>query len=156
LNTALVTGAIDHITAVAMALKREGFEAFAWEGPRPGAADGLLPGSVDCYVQLPLAPASPPAVDTQPVGVGTLVHGVDTVARVSPLLAPDAIVMLVTAEPGWDRASRRVLHVIAEAVVAKQVGNGARVVVVDNGEASAIAASQNHCPFMVKLCRFVA
>jgi hypothetical protein len=141
LNTALVTGAIDHINAVAMALKREGFEAFAWEGPRPGEADGLLPGSVDCYVQLPLAPASPPAVDAQPVGVGTLVHGVDTVARVSPLLAPDAIVMLVTAEPGWDRASRRVLHVIAEAVVAKQVGNGARVVVVDNGEAGAIAAA---------------
>jgi hypothetical protein len=141
LNTALVTGAIDHSHAVAMALKREGFDAFAWEGPRPGEADGLLPGSVNCYVQLAPASASRPAAGAQPVGVGTLVHGVDTVARVSPLLAPDAIVVLVTGEPGWDRASRRVLHAIAEAVVAKQVGSGARVIVVDNAEATAIAAA---------------
>jgi hypothetical protein len=69
------------------------------------------------------------------------VYGLDTVARVSPLLAPDATVVLVAGEPGWDRASRRILHALAEAVVGKQVGSGVRVVMVDTGEVGAIAAA---------------
>jgi len=130
LNTALVTGTIDHIHTVATALKSEGFEVIAWEGTTPGAADGLPPGSADCYVQL--APA---------VGMGTFAPRIDTVARVAPLLAPDAAVVLVAAEPGWDTAGRHALQALAGVAVAKQVGHGVRVAVLDSVDAGDIAAA---------------
>jgi hypothetical protein len=138
LNTAIVTGAIDHTEAVAMALKREGFEALAWEAP--GAAEGLPPGSVGCYVQLAPDTASSPVAEVQSVG-GSLAQRIDTVARLSALLAPDAAVVLVASELGWDPAALHALRALAAAVVAKRVGSGARVSVVDSGDAGAIAAA---------------
>jgi hypothetical protein len=139
LSTALVTGAIERIHGVAMALKREGFNALAWEGPTPGAADGLPRRSVDCYVQL--AGSFAPARSAQGAEGATLIHRVDTVASLSPLLALDAAVLLVADERGWDPARRRTLHVLAGAAVAERVGSDARVVVVDSGEAGEIAAA---------------
>jgi hypothetical protein len=141
LSTALVTGTIDRIHDVAMALKREGFDALAWEGPTPGATDGLPPRSVDCYVQLAPGRMSRSASDGEAVGAGTLMHRVDTVASLSPLLAPDAAVVLVSDERGWDPAGRRALHALVRAAVAERVGCGVRVAVVDSGEAWDIAAA---------------
>jgi hypothetical protein len=139
LSTALVTGTLERIHAVTMALKREGFDALAWEGPTPGAADGLPSRSVDCYVQL--AGGCAPWRSAQGAGGATLSHRVDTVARLSPLLALDAAVVLVADESGWDAAHLRTLHVLAGAAVAEHVGSNARVVVVDDGEAGEIAAA---------------
>lgn len=141
MNTALVTGTIDHIHAVAIALKRAGFEALAWEEPSFGAADAIPPGSVGCYVQLPPAPVLQSARGAEPGGVGVLVQRVDAVARVSPLLASDSAVVLVADDHGWDPSRRRVLHALAGAAVAERVGFGVRVAVVDAAEAGDIAAA---------------
>src|SRR5205807_4809896 len=111
LSTALVTGAIERIHAVAMALKREGFDALAWEGPTPGAADGLPRRSVACYVQL--AGGLVPWRSALGAEGTILIHRVDTVASLSPLLALDATVVLVADERGWDPARRPRLHGLA-------------------------------------------
>ncbi|MGH8975741.1 MAG: hypothetical protein ACRD0C_21355, partial [Acidimicrobiia bacterium] len=51
--TALVTGAPEWVPHVAVALKSEGFDIVA-----AGEEAPLVPGSLDCYVQLPgAAPA---------------------------------------------------------------------------------------------------
>lgn len=144
MNTALVTGSIDHVHTVALALKDEGFDALAWEGPPPGAAAGLPPGSVDCYVQLPPVTLSPPTAGVQPIGAGSLAHRIDTVARVSPLLAPEAAVVLVTAERGWDPAAINALRALTAAVVAKRVGSGVRVAVVNSAATGDIVAAARH------------
>ena len=139
MSTALVTGPVERIHSVAEALKREGFDTLAWEWPTPGAADGLPPRSVDCYVQLAdrLAPwRSPSGVLGE-----TLVHRVDTVASLSPLLVLDAAVVLVADERGWGPGRRRTLHALAGAAIAERVGSGARVVVVESSEAGEIAAA---------------
>jgi hypothetical protein len=141
LNTALVTGAIDHIQAVAVALKSEGFDTLAWEGPTPTAADSLPPRSVDCYVQLTPTTLSPSPAGAQSTGAGSLAHRIDTVVRVSPLLAPDAAVVLVAAERGWDPAAIHALRALAASAVSKRVGTGVRVTVVDSLEAADIAAA---------------
>jgi hypothetical protein len=141
LNTALVTGAIDHTHAVEIALKRAGFDALAWEGADGGPAHNLPLGSVGCYVQLAPSTVSPSAAAAQSVGAGSLAHRIDTVARVSPLLAPDAAVVLVAAEQGWDPAALQALRALAAAVVAKRVGSGVRVAVVDSVDAGDIAAA---------------
>jgi hypothetical protein len=138
LNTALVTGTIDHLHTVAMALKSEGFEVIAWEWPTPGGANSVTPGSVDCYVQLP--PTVLPATEARPVGAGAVAHRVDTVARVAPLLAPDALV-LVAVERGWDTASRNALHTLAGAALTRRVGSGVRVAVAGSVDPGDIAAA---------------
>jgi hypothetical protein len=140
LNTALVTGTLDHSQIVAVALKREGFDVCVWEGPSPGAADGPAPGSVDCYVQLPAAPAEESNAAAGPVLAAPLVHRLDTVAAVAPLLAADAAVVLVADESGWDPVCRQALGALAEAAVAETVGRGRRVAVVDSGDVGDIAA----------------
>lgn len=140
MNTALVTGTVDHSQIVAVALKREGFEVCVWEGPTPGAADGPAPGSVDCYVQLPAAPDEESTAFAGPVLAAPLVHRLTTVAAVAPLLAPDAAVVLVADESGWDPVRRQALGALAEAAVAERVGRGRRVAVVDSGDGGDIAA----------------
>jgi hypothetical protein len=139
LSTALVTGTIERIHAVAMALKREGFDPLVWEAPTPGAAEGLPRRSVDCYVQL--AGGFAPARSAQGAEGAALIRRVDAVAGLSPLLALDSAIVLVADEGGWDPARRRTLHVLAGAAIAERVGSDARVVVVDSGEAGAIAAA---------------
>jgi hypothetical protein len=138
LNTALVTGTVDRTEVVAMALKREGFDARVWDRPTPGAPDGPAPGSVDCYVQLPPAPDSWSSAG--PALSAPLVHRLDTVAAVASLLAPDAAVVVVTDESGWDSTRRRALQALAEAAVVERVGPGRRVTVVGSGDAGQIAA----------------
>lgn len=141
LNTALVTGAAERIHRVAMALDRQGFEAFAWEFPMSGAADRPLPDSLDCYVQLPPIAATPSSEGADLVGAGTLVCRLDAVARLSRLLAPDAAVVLVACEGVWDPVRRRTFHALASALVAKRAGSGVRVVVVETPGADDIATA---------------
>jgi len=141
LNTALVTGTIDHTQFVALALKREGFDPWIWDGSTPGAADGPTPGSVDCYVQLPAAPAQWSKACAGPVLAAPLAHRLDTVAAVAPLLAPDAVVVLVADEPDWDAARRQTLRALTEAAVVEQVGPGRRIALVETGDVGDIAAA---------------
>jgi hypothetical protein len=63
------------------------------------------------------------------------------VVRVSPLLAPDAAVLLVAAERGWDPAALHALRALAAAALSKRVGAGVRVAVVESFEAGDIAAA---------------
>jgi len=141
LNTALVTGGMERIHAVAYALAHEGFDAIARESPTSAAPGGPRPGSIDCYVQLPQAAAARPDVSADTGDVGRLVHRVDAVARVVPLLAPESAVVLVADEKEWDNDRSRTLHALAGAAVTTQAGNGVRVTVVDHGEADQIAAA---------------
>jgi hypothetical protein len=141
LNIALVTGTIDHTQFVALALKREGFDPWIWDGSTPGAADGPPPGSVDCYVQLPAVPAQWSKACAGPVLAAPLVHRLDTVAAVAKLLAPDAVVLLVADEPDWDAARRQTLRALAEAAVIEQVGPGRRIALVETGDVGDIAAA---------------
>jgi hypothetical protein len=140
LHTALVTGSIDHTEFVALALKREGFEVWAGEGVTPGAVDGPASGSVECYVQLPSRPAQWSKASTGPVLAAPIVHRLETVAAVAPLLATDAVVLLVADEPGWDETRRHALRALAEAAVTERVGPGRRVAVVDTDAMGDIAA----------------
>lgn len=140
MNTALVTGGTERIHALAYALTREGFDAFVRETPTSGLAQGPKPGSVDCYVQLPSPSASRPEPDAGSGDVGRLVHRVDAVARALPLLAPEAAIVLVADDDGWDNDRCRALHALAGAAVTKQARSSVRVAVVDSGEAGQIAA----------------
>lgn len=141
MNTALVTGTIDRFQVLAMALKREGFDARVWDGPTRDAADGPAPGSVDCYVQLPPDPSQWSKPFAGPLLAAPLVHRLDMVAAAAPLLAPDAAVVLVVDEPGWEPSRRQALRGQAEAAVAERVGPGRRVAVIDSGDAGCIAAA---------------
>ena len=140
MNTALVTGGTERIHALAHALTREGFDAFVRETPTSPFPQGPEPGSVDCYIQLPSKPEM--GVDTRADAgdVGRLVHRIDHVARALPLLAPEAAIVLVGDEQGWDADRRRALHALAGSAVLRQNRTKVRVAVVDNAEAGQIAA----------------
>jgi hypothetical protein len=139
-NTALVTGSLDRIEVVAVALKQEGFDASGWKGPAAALGDRMAPGSVDCYVQLSPAPDAWSKACAGPLLAAPLVHRLETVAAVASLLAGDAAVVIVADEPGWDATHRRALQALAEAAVAERAGPGRRVTVVDGGDPDQIAA----------------
>jgi hypothetical protein len=139
LNTALVSGTIDHTEFVAVALKREGFDVRIWDDSALQAVDGPEPGSVDCYIQLPAVAAGWSKVSAGPVLAAPLVHRLDTAATVAPLLAPDAVVLLAD-EPGWDTARREAIRALVEAAVAERAGPGRRVAVVGSGDVGDLAA----------------
>jgi hypothetical protein len=141
LNTALVTGGVERVHAVAFALTREGFDAFVREAPISATPGGPSPGSFDCYVQLPSTAVGRSDLDVDTGDVGRLVRRVDTMARALPLLAPEAAIVLVADEDGWDNDRSRTLHALAGAAVRRQAGAGVRVAVVDTGEAGQIAAA---------------
>lgn len=121
MGTALVTGIADRARDVAGALRTEGFETLVLDVPQPEVPAG--PGSVTCYVQLPVVLAN---------GAGTdaVMARVDAVAAVSPLLSPEAAVLLVADDPGWDGRRRHALGLLAEAALAGQAGDGVRVSVL--------------------------
>ena len=130
MRSVLVSGPADEASALACALRRHGFDTFGLDlPPRLGTGSaGTRPiRPVDCYVQLPSTAEEP--------GTGsaarTLLRRVEAVSVVSPLLAWDATVLLVTN----DRDTRRqdALRLMAEAAL-DDAGRGAALVVVVDDE----------------------
>jgi hypothetical protein len=126
MRSVLVSGPADEATALACALRREGFATFGLDlPPRLGTGAGGDPPvrPVDCYVQLP--PSNLRADQGSPTR--SLLMRVEAVSVVSPLLAHDATVLMVADD--CDRRRRDALRLMAEAALS-DVGECRRSVVV--------------------------
>ena len=156
--TALVTGSPDRVPDIAIALKSAGFDILA---AGPISADDALDveaNSVDCYVQLPDDHARPPGGAlgrTRDAITHQVQARFDTAARLVPLLAPRATVVLVTEgrDPADDvgapdqQAVRTVVGVLAEAILRDCGRAGVRAtVVVGDRTPEEIAALASHRP----------
>ena len=140
--TALVSGSPDRVPDIAIALKSAGFDILA---AGPISADDVLDleaNSVDCYVQLPADRARPTGRAlrrTRDLITSELRSRFDTAARLLPLLAPGASVVLVTegADP-FDAASpagpdqlavQSIVGMLAEAILSDCRRAGVRATV---------------------------
>ncbi|MEW6474841.1 MAG: hypothetical protein AB1679_21535 [Actinomycetota bacterium] len=159
--TALVTGSPERVPDIAIALKSAGFDILAAGAISADEAPNLEENSVDCYVQLP---ADPPRVGggallrTRDVIAHEMLSRFDTAARLLPLLAPSATVVLVTEGPDPEDAStgrpdpdqkalRTLVGVLAEAILRDCGRAGVRATVVGEDRApEEIAALASHRP----------
>ena len=147
--TALVTGLPDQVPDITVALKSAGFDILAAGVESPDDAPDLAEGSIDCYVQLP-ADGPRPAGGALQRTRDLIAHGLaarfDAAMRFLPLLAPGAVVVLVTespdGEPGRLRpagldltAQRRLVELLASAILQDQGSAGVRATVVDEERA---------------------
>jgi hypothetical protein len=155
-----VTGAPERVPDIVIALKSAGFDILAAGIMSPEDAPGIEPGSVDCFVQVPVeapAPDGGALRRTRAVIAHELLARFDTAARFLPLLAPGGTVVVVaedgdidpaagsspvgraSAGPsslGPDRRARRALAgLLAEAIVRECDGSGIRVAVVGDDRA---------------------
>lgn len=131
--TALVTGPLERLADMALALKSAGFEVLAAEPDLGDIPRGL--GKVDCYLQLPLD-APPGTEDASARARATVGHPLlarfDTAAQVAPMLAPKAKVVLVVDPPyGKPTPDMRLVRILVEAIIADHGGDDVRVAVVD-------------------------
>lgn len=147
--TALVTGSPERVADMAVALKSEGFDILA-AGTESPATEAVPPRSVDCYVQLPNG--APPAEGTalgrtRAVIAGELLARFDAAARLAPLLAPRATVVLVADQradgpPLPDvRARWGLVRLLSEAILRDHGAAGVRTAVVDGAQAPAEIAA---------------
>jgi hypothetical protein len=161
LPTALVTGSPERVPDIAIALKSAGFDILAAGPMSADDTPDLEADSVDCYVQLPVdapLPGGGALHRTRAVIAHEMVSRFDTAARLLPLLAPSARVLLVTEGPdpgGYpagaddpDRATLRTLvGVLAEAILRDGGRAGIRTTVVGEDRAlEEIAALGGHRP----------
>lgn len=131
MRSVLVSGPADEAAALARALRRQGFSTFGLDLPPrlgTGAAGDRPVDPVDCYIQLPAAEEG--ASTGSPAHA--LLRRVEAVAVVSPLLAWDATVLLVTGEQ--DARRRDALRLMAEAAL-DDAGRGAALVVLVDEDA---------------------
>jgi hypothetical protein len=160
LPTALVTGSPERVPDIAIALKSAGFDILA-AGAVPDVAPDLEANSVDCYVQLPAdQPRSTGGAlrRTHDVIAHEMLSRFDTAARLLPLLAPSATVVLVTEGPDPEDSStgtsdpdqqalRTLVGVLAEAILRDCGREGVRTTVVGEDRApEEIAALASHQP----------
>jgi hypothetical protein len=159
LPTALVTGSPDRVPDIAIALKSAGFDILA-TGASADDAPHLEANSVDCYVQLPADPPRPSGGAlrrTRDVIAHEMLSRFDTAARLLPLLAPSATVVLVTEGPEAAESSRTadpdqqalrtLVGVLAESIVRDCGPTGVRTRVVGEDRApEEIAALASHRP----------
>jgi hypothetical protein len=146
---------------ITIALKSAGYDILAAGITSPGDAPDIAPGSVDCYVQLPVEVPQPGGGllrRTRGLIAHELLARFDTAARFLPLLAPTATVMLVTEGPDPvehpsasadpDRKAVRTLTgVLAEAICRDGGRAGLRASVVAGDRAvQEIAALATHQP----------
>jgi len=153
LPTALVSGALERVPELTIALKSAGFDILAAGVMAPEEAPDIDAGSVDCYVQVPVEGPAPDEGATASGGAlgrarAVIAHELsarfDTAAGFLPLLSPGATVVLVAdddgGEPGPDRrrspadpdqqARRALVSVLAE-TIRRQCGRaGVRTVVI--------------------------
>ena len=149
--TALVTGSPDRVPDITVALKSAGFDILAAGIQSPDDAPDLEEGSVDCYVQLPVdgpRPAGGALHRARDVIAHEMVARFDGAVSFLPLLAPGAIMMLVAGGPDFEpgaagradadltaTAQRRLLEVLAEAILQDQGRAGVRATVVGEDRA---------------------
>ena len=129
MRSVLVSGPADEATALASALRRQGYDTLGFDLPvgLGSAAPGAPPvGPVDCYVQLP------PGADGPWAGspTRTLLRRIEAVSLVSPLLAPDATVLMVADD--FDDRRREALRLMAEAALRDAGREEVDVVVLDD------------------------
>ncbi|HEV7863575.1 MAG TPA: hypothetical protein VGR20_12775 [Acidimicrobiia bacterium] len=139
MRSVLVSGPADEATAVAAALRRQGFDTYGLDLPSrlgTGAAGDRPVRPVDCYVQLaPLGEGPGHGSPTR-----SLLRRVEAVSVVSPFLARDATVLMVADE--WDRRRRDALRLMAEAALNDAGVRRLSVVVLDEPlSASKLAAT---------------
>jgi hypothetical protein len=146
---------------IAIALKTAGFDILAAGSISAEDTPDLEANSVDCYVQLPAdqpRPTGGALRRTRDVIAHEMLSRFDTAARLLPLLAPSATVVLVTEgpDPGEpststpdpdQKALQTLVGVLAEAILRDCGRSSVRATVV--GEARApeeIAALASHRP----------
>jgi hypothetical protein len=148
--TALVTGALDRVPDIVIALKSGGFDILAAGMMSPEDAPDIEAGSVDCFVQVPVE-APPPEGGalrrTRALIAHELLARFDTAVRFLPLLAPGATVVLVAGGPEPDpdggpssadpdqRARRVLAGVLAEAITRERGRAGIRATVIGEDRA---------------------
>jgi hypothetical protein len=144
LPTALVTGSPERVPDIAIALKSAGFDILAAGAISADEAPDLEANSVDCYVQLPAdqpRPTGSALHRARDVIAQEMLSRFDIAARLLPLLAPTATVLLVTegpdpvdgygARPDPDQqALRTLVGVLAEAILKDCGRSGVRTTVV--------------------------
>ncbi len=138
----LVTGSPDRVDPVRQVLVAQGMDVVAVDRLEElaGVAAGIPPGSLQCYVQLPVQVSS---ISTTVVArvrdflTQGLLARFDAAIRVLPLLAADATVVLVagnspgeTGVPDDQRARLALLRVLAHSILAEALGD-LRVTVLD-------------------------
>jgi hypothetical protein len=161
LPTALVTGSLERVPDIAIALKSAGFDILAAGPMTPDDASHLEAKSVDCYVQLPGDPPRPAGgalCRTRDVITHEMLARFDTAARLLPLLAPSATVLLVTEGPDPSdlasgsteldqKALQALVGVLSEAILRDCGQAGVRTAVVGEDRATVeIAALASHRP----------
>jgi hypothetical protein len=161
LPTALVTGSPERVPEIAIALKSAGFDILAAGAMSPEEAPDLEASSVDCYVQLPVDLPLPPGGAlrrARDVIAYEMLARFDSAARFLPLLAPGAIVVLVTDGPepesypprsadGDRKAVRTLIGVLAESILRDCGQAGVRATVVGEDRApEEIASLASHRP----------
>jgi hypothetical protein len=161
LPTALVTGSPERVPDIAIALKSAGFDILAAGAISAEDAPYLEANSVDCYVQLPADPPRPAGGAlhrTRDVIAHEMLSRFDTAARLVPLLAPSATVVLVTEGPDPidgsagsadpdQKAIRTLVGVLAETILRECDRAGVRTTVVGEDRApEQIAALASHRP----------
>lgn len=159
--TALVTGSPDRVPDIAIALKSAGFDILAAGSISADETLDLEANSVDCYVQLPAdqpRPTGGALRRTHDVIAHEMLSRFDITARLLPLLAPSATVVLVTEGPdpedAWrgpsdpdQKALRTLVRALAEAIVQDCGRAGVRTIVVgDDRLSEEIAAVASHRP----------
>jgi hypothetical protein len=140
----LVSGCDKRVEDLAEALRQAGAEVLAVDDPGrlAAAVEGLAPGSLQGYVQLPLTvQLEGESVVRRVRGFlqGGLLSRFDAVQAVTPLLSDDARVLLVAGNTSTegndlpdDRAARQaLLQVLAHAIRADKAPAAVRVHVLD-------------------------
>ena len=158
---ALVTGSPERVPDITIALKSAGFDILSAGAMSAEDVPDLEANSVDCYVQLPVDPPQPGGGAlrrTRDVIAHEMIARFDAAAQFMPLLAPSAMVLLVTggADPlessagrgdPDQKALRTLVGVLAEAILRDCGQSGVRTAVVPEDRASVeIAALTRHRP----------
>lgn len=152
---ALVTGAEPQRDEVAAALRDRGFEVVAQSPPHgsdelPG---GIAPGTLDCYVQLPVEVSARGGSVVERFRnflADGLITRFDAAAATLPALAPGAVAVLVSGNhppdsgaPDDQRARLALLHVLAQGLLIERGGDARErlsAVVVDGSHSPAEVA----------------
>ncbi len=130
---AVITGALERLSDMAVALKSARFDVLAAETSPSDVPDG----PIDCYVQLPPETPSPDGTalqGTHALDPQALVARFDAVSHLAPQLAPEASVVLVADRAeGTPAPDVGLVRLLMEAVLADHARDRVRTAVVDGG-----------------------
>ncbi|HEV7687715.1 MAG TPA: DUF6166 domain-containing protein [Acidimicrobiia bacterium] len=137
MTSALLTGSKERTSPLAATLRAHSGDVVVAESRDgiAGLAARLPARSVGSYVQLLLAP------DGAASWAALVTERIETLALLAPLLAPEAVVVMVAedaADPARDRRVVDALCLLAEAALTAGGGNDVRVSVVDEASPATI------------------